>query len=232
MMSVDLVIPVYNEEEALEGSVTTLREFLRGSLSSPWEITIADNASTDRTLDIARSLAGRYPEVGYIHIPQKGRGRALRRAWLESKADIVAYMDVDLATDLHAFPLLLAAIDEGYDVAIGSRILKGAQVRRSFRREVLSRGYNRLIRLMFRPPFRDAQCGFKAVRWRAAQALVPLVKDQAWFFDTELLLLAHMKSYRIKEIPVVWREAAHTTVHVRKTVTEDIKGLFRMRFRR
>jgi len=143
----------------------------------------------------------------------------------------VAYMDVDLATDLGAFPLLLGAIEqEGYDVAIGSRILRGAQVKRSPKRELLSRGYNRMIRALFRVSFHDAQCGFKALRASVARELVPLVKDQAWFFDTELLLLAARKGYRIKEVPVVWTEAEHTTVHVRKTVTEDIKGLIRMRF--
>lgn len=230
-MSVDVVVPVYNEEQVLEPSIATLREFLARRLPGQWLITIADNASTDRTLDIARALSEKYPDVTYIHLDLKGRGRALRKAWLESPADIVAYMDVDLATDLGAFPLLLGAIEqEGYDVAIGSRILRGAQVKRSPKRELLSRGYNRMIRALFRVSFHDAQCGFKALRASVARELVPLVKDQAWFFDTELLLLAARKGYRIKEVPVVWTEAEHTTVHVRKTVTEDIKGLIRMRF--
>ena len=230
-MTVDIVVPVYNEEQVLAQSVGILRDFLSRHLAGQWVVTIADNASTDRTLDIARALSGQYPDVRYIHLDLKGRGRALRKAWLESGADVVGYMDVDLATDLNAFPRLVQAIEEGYDIAIGSRILRGAQVKRSLKRELLSRGYNLLIRALFHTSFRDAQCGFKALRSDVARELVPLVKDQAWFFDTELLLLAAKKKYRVKEVPVVWAEAEHTTVHIRKTVVEDIKGLLRMRFR-
>ena len=231
MNSVDVVIPVYNEENVLAGSVTVLRGFLSESLPNPWRIVIADNGSSDGTLGIARSLSEQHADVDYVQIELKGRGRALRKAWLESPAGIVSYMDVDLSTKLDAFPKLISALEDGYDIAIGSRLMRGAKVRRSLKREVTSRGYNLLIKLMFFPSFTDAQCGFKAVRRDAAQELVPLIEDQAWFFDTELLLLAEMKGYRIKEVPVEWMEDSDTRVKIARTAWEDVKGLFRVRFR-
>jgi len=229
---VDVVIPVYNEEGDLERSVTTLREFLLQNVDYDWRIVVADNASTDRTLDIAKELAERHPgQVTYVHLEQKGRGRALRRAWTESDADIVSYMDVDLSTDLSAFPPLIdALIDSDYDVAIGSRLKAGAQVQRGLKREFISRSYNLLIKLLFWHSFSDAQCGFKAVTRRAVQDIVPLIKDQAWFFDSELLLLAERMGYKIFEVPVKWTDDPDSRVKIVSTAWEDIKGLFRVRF--
>ena len=192
---------------------------------------IADNGSTDKTLAVAQALSQQYSHVTYVHLDLKGRGRALRKAWLESKADVVAYMDVDLSTKLTAFPPLIKALDEGYGVAIGSRLVRGSRVKRGFKREITSRTYNLLIKLMFCPGFHDAQCGFKAVKRDVVQEIVPFIKDQAWFFDTELLLLAQKKGYRIKEVPVEWVDDAGTTVKVAKTAWEDVKGLFRVRFK-
>ena len=232
MNSVDVVIPVYNEEVVLSRSVATLRDFLSDHLSCPWQIVIADNASIDGTLAIAEELSRQYPDVTYIHLDLKGRGRALRKAWLESDADIVSYMDVDLSTNLEAFPRLLQAFDEGYDVAIGSRLMSGSKViGRSLKREITSRGYNTLIKAMFFPSFGDAQCGFKAVRREVVQEIVPLIQDQAWFFDTELLLLSGRKGYRIKQVPVEWTDDPDTRVDIASTAWEDIKGLVRVRFR-
>ncbi|HUU62792.1 MAG TPA: glycosyltransferase family 2 protein, partial [Dehalococcoidia bacterium] len=149
----------------------------------------------------------------------------------ESAADIVSYMDVDLSTDLAAFPHLIQAIEEGYSIAIGSRLLPGSSVKRSFKRELTSRSYNLIIKSMFRTRFSDAQCGFKALSGKAAQELVPLIQDQEWFFDTELLILAEKKGYRIREIPVAWIEDPDTRVAIASTVSEDLKGLLRLRFR-
>jgi len=229
---VDVVIPVYNEENDLAPSVTKLRQFLLDNVHYDWRIVIADNASTDRTLDIARELAERHPgEVTYVHLDQKGRGRALRRAWTESDADIVSYMDVDLSTDVGAFPPLMdSLIDSEYDVAIGSRLKKGAQVERGLKREFISRTYNLIIKLMFRNKFSDAQCGFKAVTSRVVRDVVPLIKDQAWFFDSELLLLAERMGYKVFEVPVKWTDDPDTRVKIAHTAWEDIKGLFRVRF--
>jgi glycosyltransferase involved in cell wall biosynthesis len=231
MQTVDVVIPGYNEEKDLPACIATLWDFLNEHLPYQWQIVIADNGSTDKTLAVAQALSLQYPHVTYVHIDLKGRGRALRKAWLESKADAVAYMDVDLSTKLTAFPPLIEALDEGYGVAIGSRLIGGSKVRRGLKREITSRSYNLLIRLMFCPSFHDAQCGFKAVRRDAVQDIVPFIKDQAWFFDTELLLLAQKKGYHIKEVPVEWVDDMGTTVKLAKTAWEDVKGLFRVRFR-
>ncbi len=233
MKTVDIFIPVYNEERVLACSVIKLREHLLGhEFPYQWTIVIADNASTDATLEIAQHLAQKFADVRYIHLDQKGRGRALRRAWLESKADLVCYMDVDLSTNLNSLRPLLDSLSDGYDVAIGSRLMPASRTTRSLRREVISRTYNLMIKALFWNHFSDAQCGFKALTRRAVDALVPLVEDQAWFFDTELLLLAERLGYRIKEIPVEWIEDLDSRVKIVKTAIDDIKGLLRVRFRR
>jgi len=233
MTSVDIVIPVYNEEHVLAESVATLRKFLSQGFPYEYRIVVADNASTDSTLAVAQRLAQEQPDVASLHIPQKGRGRALRAAWLTSPADILSYMDVDLSTDLAAFPPLIEAIaSEGYDIAIGSRLARGANIRRSVKREVTSRTYNVMIKGMFFTRFSDAQCGFKAASRRAVQQLVPLIENDEWFFDTEMLILAEKAGYRIKEIPVRWLEDPDTRVNVPKTVWEDVRGLLRLRLRR
>lgn len=228
---VEVVIPVYNEETQLEKSISTLVAFLQTHFPYPWKVTVADNASTDDTPNIAKDLASRSPQIGYLRLEQKGRGRALRGAWSQSTTDIVSYMDVDLSTNLSAFPLLLEAlVSGGYDIAIGSRLKKGAQVTRQWKREILSRGYNLLIKIMFLNKFSDAQCGFKALTRRSAQELLPLVQDNSWFFDTELLLRAEQRGYRIFEVPVEWVEDLDTRVDLLPTIIEDVRGLLRVRF--
>jgi len=229
--AVDIVIPVLNEEKGLPQSMMILSQFLHDNLSrNPWRIVIADNGSTDSTRSVSEMLAQKYPGISYVYIPQRGRGRALRTAWLESDADIVSYMDVDLSTDLNSFPGLIQAIEEGYDIAIGSRLSARAKVRRSLKREVISRSYNMMIKSLFFVSFSDAQCGFKAVSRNAAQALVPLVENNNWFFDTELLIIAAKRGFRIREIPVDWVEDPDSRVKVLRTAWEDFKGLMRLRF--
>ena len=231
MSTIDVVIPVYNEEHILTQSVNTLRQFLEKNLPNQCNIVIADNASTDKTWEIAQALSQEYADVAAIHLDEKGRGRALRKAWLESTADIISYMDVDLSTKLDAFPKLIQAIEGGYSIAIGSRLLRDSSVKRSFKRELTSRSYNFIIKTMFRTTFADAQCGFKALSSRATKVLVPLVKDHEWFFDTELLILAEKRGHRIREIPVAWIEDPDTRVAIIKTALDDLKGLLRLRFR-
>jgi glycosyltransferase involved in cell wall biosynthesis len=229
----DVVIPVLNEEVDLEPSTHTLHEYMKAHLDQyAWAIVIADNGSTDATLDIARRLSREFSNVSYIRLEQRGRGRALKRAWTESKADIVAFMDVDLSTDLEALPGLIRAVDaEGYEVAIGSRLAKGAVVtKRPFKRGLFSKGYSLLIRATFLCGFRDAQCGFKAVTRRVADEVVPLVENNGWFFDTELLIIAEKNGYSIMELPVKWSDDPDSRVNVVGTAVEDIKGLLRMRF--
>jgi glycosyltransferase involved in cell wall biosynthesis len=228
---VDVVIPVYNEERDLERSVMTLRSFLLENGSRwDWRIVVADNASIDRTLSIAQALSERWSgQVAVVHLDQKGRGRALRRAWTEGGADVGCYMDVDLSTDLRFLPPLLEALTSGYDVAFGSRLAPGAQVKRGLKRELISRCYNAVIRLFFWHRFWDAQCGFKGVTRRVVEEVLPQVQDQAWFFDTELLLIAEKNRYRLKEIPVAWVDDPDSRVRIVKTAWEDLKGLWRLR---
>ncbi|MFQ5460294.1 MAG: glycosyltransferase, partial [Anaerolineae bacterium] len=189
--------------------------------------------STDGTLAMAEELAAANDRVRVVHLAKKGRGRALRRAWLESDADVVAYMDVDLSTNLNALPDLVARIADGTcDIAIGSRLMAGARVTRQWKREIISRLYNLIIKLLFpRRTFSDAQCGFKAVSRRAVRAVVPLVEDQGWFFDSELLLRGEELGFRVAEVPVEWIEDLDSRVNIAATALDDLKGLFRVRLR-
>jgi glycosyltransferase involved in cell wall biosynthesis len=229
--SVEVVVPVYNEEVALPESIPALCAYLETYFPYRWSVVIADNASTDNTLAVARELAAAYhPHVSVMHLEEKGRGRALKAAWLASEMDIVAYMDVDLSTNLWSFLPLVAPLATGHsDVAIGSRLLRGAMVTRQWKRELISRCYNLLIKAMFGNGFSDAQCGFKAIKRSVAKELLPCVEDNEWFFDTELLLLAEERGYRVSEVPVDWIEDLDSRVDIASTALEDVKGLLRVR---
>lgn len=230
---VEIVIPVYNEQAVLEKSVNTLRDYLTSYFPYRWRITVANNASTDNTLEIARCLEQTYPDVRVVHLDKKGRGRALRTVWENSDADVVSYMDVDLSTTLQSFLPLVAPIITGHsELAIGSRLAKGARVTRQWKREIISRIYNLIIKLFFWNNFTDAQCGFKAGRTSVIKELLPQVENQEWFFDSELLLLAEEKKMRIYEVPVDWIEDLDSRVKIAKTATEDLKGLWRVRKQR
>lgn len=234
-ISVDITIPVLNEEHSLPRCIATLVDYLSDGAANDWDwkITIADNGSQDATPEVGRQLSNEYPNVKLTRLEQRGRGRALKKAWIESDADVRCFMDVDLSTRLGSLvPLVDAIANEGYGVAIGSRLLPQSRVeRRTLKREIVSRSYNALIRAMFpRKTFRDAQCGFKAVSREVAENVVPSVENMGWFFDTELLLLSLRAGYRIKEIPVHWVDDPDTRVRIVSTATEDIKGLLRVRF--
>ncbi|CAM5677087.1 bifunctional glycosyltransferase family 2/GtrA family protein [Streptomyces purpurascens] len=227
--TVEIVIPVYNEERALPGCIRTLHARLRDELPYPWQITVADNASVDDTLAVARELAQELPGVGVVHLERKGRGLALRTVWGTSGADIVVYMDVDLSTGLDGLLPLIAPLASGHsDLAIGSRLAPGARTVRGPRRELISRCYNGLIRFTHGARFSDAQCGFKAARTEVLRPLLAKTRDDAWFFDTELLLLAEHNGLRIHEVPVDWVEDVDTRVDVVGTATDDLKGLWHM----
>lgn len=230
---VDIVVPVYNEEHDLAINVRRLHAYVTERFPFPATITIADNASTDATWPIAEYLAGDLPGVRAIHIDAKGRGRALRTAWLSSQAPVVAYMDVDLSTDLDALHPLVAPLLSGHsDVAIGSRLARGARVRRGPKRELISRSYNALLHVALGAKFSDAQCGFKAMTAEAARRLIPNVEDQTWFFDTELLVLAQRAGMRIHEVPVDWVDDPDSRVDIAKTAMDDLRGVARLRFPR
>ncbi len=231
--AVDIVIPVLNEAHVLERSVATVREYCAAHLTAfAWRVVVVDNGSNDGTQDVARRLAERHADVGFLWLEQRGRGRALRHAWTSSAADAVCYMDVDLSTELAALPKVLhAVLFEGYDVATGSRLQKGkSKVTRSRKRYLISRSYNILVRRVLGTTFTDAQCGFKALNRRAVAALVPQIRDQSWFFDTELLVLAEKQGYRIADIPVRWIEDDDSRVKIVRTAWDDIKGIMRLRW--
>jgi glycosyltransferase involved in cell wall biosynthesis len=229
---VDLVIPVLNEAHVLEKSVTTVRQFLAGYPQWRWRVVVVDNGSTDGTDRVAVQLTERFADVRFVQLPQRGRGRALRHAWTQSEADVMCYTDVDLSTELAALPKMVRAIlEQGYDVSTGSRLMRESRTTRGFKREFISRSYNYLIKAVLFTSFSDAQCGFKAVSQKAVAELVPQIKDQSWFFDTELLVLAEKQGYRIKDIPVTWIDDADSRVKIVKTAWEDIKGVFRLRWK-
>lgn len=225
----DVVVPVYNEERDLDSCVRQLHETLTNWFPHQFRITVADNASTDSTLTVAHRLADQLPEVEVVHLPEKGRGRALHRVWSASDAAVLAYMDVDLSTDLAALPPLVAPLLSGHsDVAIGSRLARGAQVVRGPKRELISRGYNLLLRGALATRFSDAQCGFKAIRADVAARLLPHVTDTGWFFDTELLVLAERSGLRIHEVPVDWVDDPDSRVDVLATALADLRGIARL----
>jgi putative flippase GtrA len=226
---VEIVVPVKDEENDLAPSIRRLQAFLAGGFPFTSRITIADNGSSDRTWDIALELAGELPGVRAVRIEQPGRGRALRSIWARSNAEVLAYMDVDLSTDLNALLPLVAPLLSGHsDVAIGTRLAKGSRVVRGPRREVISRSYNLLLQATLGAGFSDAQCGFKAIRRDSARELLPLTQDGGWFFDTELLVLAERAGLRIHEIPVDWTDDPDSRVNVRATALADIRGILRM----
>ncbi|MDX8150819.1 bifunctional glycosyltransferase family 2/GtrA family protein [Patulibacter brassicae] len=226
---VEVVVPVHDEQAALAASIRRLHDHLTAEMPYPWRITIADNASTDATPRIARALADDLPGVGLLRLDQKGRGRALRAGWSASEAAVVAYMDVDLSTDLAALLPLVAPLVTGHsDVAIGTRLAAGSRVVRGPKRELISRTYNRILRLSLHARFSDAQCGFKAIRADVARELLPEVRDEGWFFDTELLVAAQRAGHRIHEVPVDWVDDPDSRVDIVQTARDDLRGVARL----
>ncbi len=225
----DLVVPVLNEEHVLGAAVRRLHGHLEHVFPYPFRITVADNASTDRTPEVAADLATELPHVRVVRLEQKGRGRALKQVWSESDAHVLAYCDVDLSTDLDALLPLVAPLLSGHsDLAIGTRLHRDSRVVRGLRREAISRCYNLVLRSALGASFSDAQCGFKAIRADVAATLLPLVEDPTWFFDTELLVLAQRSGLRIHEVPVDWYDDPDSRVDVVATARDDLRGVWRL----
>jgi glycosyltransferase involved in cell wall biosynthesis len=226
---VDIVVPVRNEEHDLAPSVTRLVGYLQDDFPFTARVTIADNGSTDNTWLVARSLEKAFAEVRAVHLDLPGRGRALHQVWSSSDAELLAYMDVDLSTDLNALLPLVAPLLSGHsDIAIGTRLAHGSRVIRGPKREIISRCYNLLLRVALRARFSDAQCGFKAIRACQARQLLPLVADSGWFFDTELLVLAERAGLRIHEVPVDWTDDTDSRVDIVDTALRDLHGMARV----
>jgi glycosyltransferase involved in cell wall biosynthesis len=226
---VEIVVPVFNEAHVLVEQIHVLHDALTASLPVPWQITIADNGSTDGTGELAAELAANVETIASLQLSAKGRGRALRGAWTQSRAEVLAYTDVDLSTDVAAlFPLIASVLSGHADIAIGSRLAPGAHTRRGLKRDLISRAYNQLLHLALGTRFRDAQCGFKAIRADVARSLLPEVLDQAWFFDTELLVRAERHDLRVVEIPVDWADDPDSRVEIIPTARDDLRGIWRI----
>ncbi|WP_417234894.1 glycosyltransferase [Arthrobacter sp.] len=226
---VDVVVPVHNEAGGIEACLRRLHGHLAASLPFGYRITVADNASTDETVAIAERVARDLGCIAVVHLEEKGRGRALRAAWAASDAPVLAYMDVDLSTDLAAFGPLIAPLLSGHsDVAIGTRLGRGARVVRGPKREFISRGYNLVLHGSLGTRFSDAQCGFKAIRKDVADQLLPHTRDNSWFFDTELLVLAEQCGLRVAEIPVDWTDDPSSSVALARTAADDLAGIWRI----
>lgn len=231
-MQLNITIPVYNEERRLEKGIGKLLHSLEWCAGLKHEIVIADNASTDRTPEIASTLASQNSRIRVVRLERKGRGGALRRVWTESDARVCSYMDVDMSSDLSTFPSLVKLVTEGTcDVATGSRLLPASRTNRGWKREVLSRGYNALLRPTLGVRFSDAQCGFKAVSRRVVEQILPAVENNHWFFDTELLVLGERAGLIVAELPLKWQDNGDSRVSIFATIIEDLKGIVRLRRR-
>lgn len=229
--SVEITVPVYNEEKELEENIYELFNFCKKNLNNyDWHITIADNASVDNTPIIAATIEKKNSKISHLRLEQKGRGRAVKRAWVESGKDLCIYMDLDLSTDLVHLPKILLALKNGFDVAIGSRLARGAKVEgRTLIREITSRVLNFFfIQFFFHTHFTDAQCGFKGVTAKVVENLIPYVKDNEWFFDGELLIIAEKSGYKIYEEPVHWVDNPGSTVRLISTIWGDLLSIYRL----
>ena len=227
---VDIVVPVLNEEAVLDFSIRRLDDFMKNNLSYRYRIVIADNGSTDGTKEIAEKLVRQFNTVHIKTFKQRGRGRALKQVWIDSPADILTYMDVDLSTSLEGFlPMIKPLIKGTAGVGFGSRLSKESKTTRCFKREFISRCYNRIIRLVSKTKFLDAQCGFKAIRKDVAEKFLLQIKDNGWFFDTELLIKTERAGIILHEQPVTWLENTDSRVDITRTAIDDLKGLYRVR---
>jgi glycosyltransferase involved in cell wall biosynthesis len=232
MKKIDVIIPCLNEEKILNVSINTLRDFLKKNMKGyKYNITIADNGSKDQTFEIAKQLSKQHKEVRAIHLTKRGRGRALKKAWTMSDADILSYMDVDLSTDLKSFPAMINAVANTHHIGIGTRLTRNSETKRAFKRDFISKTYNILVKLIVNTKFSDAQCGFKAINKQTFMELLPHLKDNEWFLDTEMLTIAEKKGYKIHEEPVLWIEDLDSRVKIIDTALKYIRDLIKLRFR-
>jgi len=229
MTEVSLILPAYNEAERLGDTVRQVADALH-KITPSFELIVAEDGSTDGTDKIAANLAKEYSYVKYLHSKDRlGRGKALNRAFKISEGEILAYIDVDLATDLNHLEELINAIrEEGYDFSTGSRWLKDSDVKRSFTRRIASKGFNFMTRVLLKSKIKDHQCGFKAFKRAQLFDILDVVKDNHWFWDTEVLVRAQRKGYRIKEFPVRWRSDKKTKVDLKRDVFGMGKQIIRL----
>lgn len=212
---VSVVLPAHNEAGILEPAVMEIIKILN-KYNEAYEIVIAEDGSTDGTDKKADELSKRSLAVRHLHSKKRlGRGKALKNAFQQSSGEILVYMDVDLATDVRQLKELIESIDkEGYDFATGSRLLPESKVERSGTRNITSIIYNFMVRAVLGSKVKDHQCGFKAFRRESLLQLLEEVEASHWFWDTELLVRAHRRGFRIREIPVLWKSGRETKVRL------------------
>lgn len=227
-MKIAFILPVYNEEKDLKKGVLKLYNYLVSNKIKSWKIIIADNASTDKTPEIGKQLAKNYTNVFYFYLPIKGRGYALRKTYNSFNAKIYFYMDIDLSTDLNHIKEVLNEMNYN-DIVIGTRLSKNSKVERSLFRELISRTYNLIARFLTKTKVSDLQCGFKAINNKIIEEVIPLVKDNNWFFDSEMLIIAEKRGYKIKEIPIKWTDDPYSKVKILETSLNYLKNLLRLR---
>lgn len=231
-MRIEITLPVFNEMEQLANNVIRLNERVASLGRHPIDLHIVDNGSDDGTQDIGRRLERELSRVRYTRIENKGRGLALRSAWIQSGAEIVSYMDIDLSANLDCLePLLTPIISGQVDLMIGSRLLPGARVTRGWKREILSRGFNWFVRQALKTGISDHQCGFKAFRTSAARIILPQIENNGWFFDTEMIALSQNRGLRVGELPIIWSDDPGSSVQLVATIIEDVRETFRLRSR-
>jgi len=234
MKKVVLVVPVYNEESLLEDSIVQLYEFFKKNVKYDWKIVIADNASIDKTREISERLSKKFKRVELVYVDKKGRGIALRTAWQNYSADAYGYCDADLATDLSFISdLFKEIIEEKNNLTIGNRYLKSSNAERNPDRLFYSKIFNLIVRLLFKSKITDFQCGFKAIDRKTLEKVVPLIEDDHWFFDSELLILAERENYSIKQIPITWKEMRkkHSRVKVIKDSVYFLSKIILLRYK-
>ncbi len=230
-MKINITIPVFNEEKILNESIRKIFLFCQGNIQDNFKIVIANNGSVDNTENVAKKICKDNKEIEYLFIKKKGRGNAIKTSWLKINANIYSYMDIDLSTDLKAFPKMVNEIIKGYDIVVGSRFIKKSRVKRQLHRTVLSRVYNLFVQKLFHTKIKDMQCGFKVVNKKVVNNLLKRTRNDEWFFDTELLLLAEKEGYKIKEMPIEWSEHSDTKVKIIKTIINYIIGLIKLKRR-
>lgn len=233
-MNLEILIPIYNEAAILEANASLVADYCQNNFND-WQLTLIINGTNDDSLIIAQKLAADIPQITIINLPQGGKGRALKYGLINSSADIILYMDIDLAVSLEATTKLVDLINQGHAVAIGSRLLADSRTDRSFARDCSSKIYNRLASFILGAKISDWQCGFKAMNRDTAQKLIPLIQDDRWFFDTELLALAHHADLSIAELPIDWSENRYKERQSKIRLTRDpfifLKNLCKLRLR-
>jgi len=231
MKKVLLMIPAYNEEEILEKSILELYSFFKKNIKKySWEILISDNNSRDKTLEIAKKLSKKHKQITFVHLNEGPKSNSIKKAWLSKDADIYMYMDADLSTDIQHIPQLIEAIEQGYDIVTGSRVQKDPKTSRSFSRTIISKTLKLILKTLFSTNLQDFQCGFKAINKKTQEKILPQMKAiKHGFMDTELLIVATQKKYKIKEFPVQWEDTRESKVQVFKDILDTSKNILRIK---